>query len=171
MQFNAYGAGNITSDASGNLTSTRGQLYGVAGATAATAGNIGELISSTVVTGSAVALTTNIAANMTSIPLTAGEWDISCNVIFLDTGTTLTSYLASALGTTSAKLNNNPGQYTSATYATAGVANTLLTNIGTWVGPWHVSLSGTTTHFCVAQAGFTVSTMSAFGLMRATRVH
>ena len=43
----------------------------------AAAGQIGEFVTSTVAIGAAVALTTGVTANVTSIPLTGGDWDVS----------------------------------------------------------------------------------------------
>src|SRR5260221_11377663 len=48
----------------------------------AVAGNIGEIVTATLATGSAVVLTTNTTANVTSISLTAGDWDVTGTVVF-----------------------------------------------------------------------------------------
>ena len=54
---------------------------------------IGEVISSNVTTG--VALTTAVAANVTSISLTAGDWDVQGEVwIQLGTGGATTAHAA-----------------------------------------------------------------------------
>src|SRR5882672_10433565 len=84
------GSGTITSTASTSIGA--GQYLGTAGNTAASAGNIGELISSTIASGSAVSLSNNAPANLTSISVTAGTWDIRCNLIFVDTATTVVRY-------------------------------------------------------------------------------
>ena len=59
-----------------DLSSLNGQIPGTGAATNASAGNIGEYISSTVASGAPVALTTTVIANITSIALTAGDWDV-----------------------------------------------------------------------------------------------
>jgi hypothetical protein len=53
-----------------------GQIPGTATNDDAAAGKLGEIISSNIVVGSAVSLTTNTPANITSLSLTAGDWDV-----------------------------------------------------------------------------------------------
>jgi predicted nucleic acid-binding protein len=53
----------------------------------AAAGKVGEFITSNIVVGSAVALTTGTAANVTSVSLTAGDWDV-CGEVDLSTAAT-----------------------------------------------------------------------------------
>lgn len=50
-------------------------ISGVASSAASAAGMAGEVISSSVLVASAITLTSNIVANITSISLTAGDWD------------------------------------------------------------------------------------------------
>lgn len=163
------GSGTITSTASTSIG--RGQYLGTNDATVATAGNVGELISSTIASGSAVSLSNNSPANLTSISVTAGDWDVSCNLIFVDTGTTVVSYLLGSISTTTGTVSTTPGQYTVYPISTAGAANTLITSVGMWIGPLDAALSAPTTYFCVAQGGFTVSTLTVYGILRARRVH
>src|SRR5690349_16625741 len=64
-------------------------LAGTATNDDAAAGKIGEYIESEVLSGSAVSLTTNTAANITSISLTAGDWDVWGAAVYqLGSGTT-----------------------------------------------------------------------------------
>jgi hypothetical protein len=143
------------------------QLLGTIANDAASAGNVGEYVSSTINSGSAVALSTNVAANITSVSLTAGDWDIWSNLYFLAAGTTSITILQGSLSTTSATLNVNPGFWgVQATPASVIGANTT----GLDVGPVRLSLAGTTTLFIVAQATFTVSTLSGYGIIQARRV-
>src|ERR1700716_2012808 len=67
---------------------TAGQLPGEPAAGSATAGNVGEYIESVVVSGSAVALTTGVDKTITSISLTAGDWDIDAVANFGPAATT-----------------------------------------------------------------------------------
>lgn len=163
------GSGTITATASTSIGA--GQYLGTAGNTAASAGNIGELISSTIASGSAVSLSNNAPANLTSISVTAGTWDIRCNLIYVDTATTVVSYLLGSISTTTGTVSVSPGQYTTVPISTAGAANANITTIGMWVGPLDAPLSGTTTYFCVAQGGFSVSTLTVYGVLSARRVH
>jgi len=83
--------------------------------------------------------------------------------------TTTVSYLAVSISTASATIQTGVGQYASQIQATAGVANSTLLNIGVPVGAYSTSLSGSANHFCVAQAGFGVSTVDVYGGMFAIR--
>lgn len=62
-----------------NFSSTTG-IIGTTTNNSAAAGSVGEIISNTVLAGSAVSLSTSMAADVTSIALTAGDWDVYGNV-------------------------------------------------------------------------------------------
>lgn len=62
--------------ASIDLNNLAGQYPGTPDATNARAGNIGEYIESEVDSGSAIVLTTDVIADITSIDLTPGDWDV-----------------------------------------------------------------------------------------------
>jgi hypothetical protein len=59
------------------------QVQGTGTNNNAVTGYVGELISSVIESGSAVSLTSNIAANLTSISLTAGDWDVNANIAMI----------------------------------------------------------------------------------------
>jgi hypothetical protein len=130
-------------------------------------GQIGEFISSSVVQGSAVALTTSVAANVTSISLTAGDWEAYGSVDFYPAATTTISSIASALSTASATF---PVRGTSAAFislsAPLNAGN--LVDLGT--GRTRFSLAATTTVYLIASALFGVSTMTAGGYIGARRM-
>jgi hypothetical protein len=152
-------------------TITPSSTSGIVGTTtndSANAGSVGEYISSTVLTGSAVSLTTATNANITSISLTAGDWDVSGVVSFNMAATTSVQQYQVAVSTTSAtlptvppwarqNLNVNP-------YAPGAISAHMPT------GVIRMSLSGTTTVYLVAQSTFTVSTMAAYGFIAARRM-
>lgn len=128
------------------------------------AGYAGEYSSSLVASGSAVSLTTNTAANVTNLSLTAGDWEVEGMVSYTLTGATTTAYSA---GTTS----------TSATVPTDGsegysaVVTTALTDTETiTLGRKRFSLSGTTTVYLVGKCTFTLGTVAAFGNLTARRI-
>lgn len=81
---------------------TTGGLVGTTAADNAAAGNVGQFISSVIASGSAVSLTNNTAANVTSISLTAGDWDVWGNVSFLPNGSSVTGSCFGWTNTTSA---------------------------------------------------------------------
>jgi hypothetical protein len=54
----------------------------------AASGSVGEFISSVIASGSAVTATSNAASDLTSISLTAGDWDVWGNISLVTLGTT-----------------------------------------------------------------------------------
>lgn len=147
----------------GNFTPS--QTNGIVGTTTnnnANAGSVGEYVSA--ITGSTVPLTTTTAANVISISLTAGDWDVSGTIQFLPAGTTAVGTFASSISTTTA----TRGAYQNETLLifTAGVGSPQ--QIPTPIV--RVSVASTTTVYLIAYAGFTTSTMTANGQIRARRV-
>jgi hypothetical protein len=151
-----------TLSASGLITpsSTVG-IKGTATNDSAQAGSIGEYVSSTV---GATGLTTSTVTNLTTISLTAGDWDVSGGVRFTPAGSTTVSVVAAAISLTSANLGG-AGQGTQlAASFTTGQPQLIATPI------LRLSLSTTTTVYLVVNAGFGVSTLTADGIIRARRV-
>jgi hypothetical protein len=145
---------------------TAGQRPATATNDSASAGNVGEIITSTIVLGSAVSLTAGSPANVTSISLTAGDWDVSAGIGFIPaTTTSVTQYIASC-SASSATLDTVPGRFFSFNLA-AYVPGASQQNYA--VPTSRFSLNATTTVYLVAQSNFTVSTMGAFGIIRARR--
>jgi hypothetical protein len=132
----------------------------------ATAGNIGEFVSSTVLQASAVSLTNGTPVNINSISLTAGDWDVWISGYFLPASSTTLNVLQRSISTASATSNGaapNFGQF-AANAAVAG-GNIYAVN----VNPVRISLAATTTIFDVANALFGTSTCTAFGGIYARR--
>lgn len=156
---------------------TPSQTVGIVGTTtnnSVQAGSVGEFVTSTVAVGSAVALTTTVSANITSISLTAGDWDVRGVADFNPGATTSVTLLSAGLGTTTGVQlgqagGGGVGTDPRALFSTAAEvpgANVLTLELP----PVRVSLSGTTTIFFVANATFTVSTLSVFGTLSARRM-
>lgn len=123
----------------------------------AVAGRIGEYITAN---ASGVAMTTATPVNVTSISLTAGDWDVIGSIS-----------IAGNLNLTIA------GAGISTVSATLGAATTQCQLQGpaftAYTGPTpnvRLSLAATTTVYLVASATFASSTASATGLIRARRV-
>lgn len=126
-------------------------------------GGIGELVSSAIATGSAVALTISTPANVTSISLTAGDWDVSGHVNFKDGGPTGTPSFKASISSISAT-HSTDGSEASTNMA----SNTVVTATPSRK---RVSLSATTTIYLVAEhtAGG-AGGPSAYGVITARRV-
>lgn len=128
----------------------------------ADAGRVGEFVSAT---SGTVGLTDNTNVNITSISLTAGDWDVEAGIIFTGTGSTTATELWSSINTVTATNVFTPGQC-------IRFRGTTLTDplLGFPVGTLRVSLSGTTTYYLNAFARFAMSTLTAQGILRARRV-
>jgi hypothetical protein len=145
------------------------QLKGTTTNDTASAGNIGEYQVSTVSVGSPVSLTTATPTTVTSLSLTAGDWDVWGEVYYTLASSTSITQMFSGLNTTGASING---------IATGGWVNSQFASVtpntatfgGYTAGPLRVSLSGTTTYFLVTQATFATSTCSAYGIIQARRV-
>ena len=167
--LSASGAAAFTTlSASGLLTvSSTAGIAGTTLADSANAGSVGEYVTSTVLLGSAVALTTGVAINVTSISLTAGDWNVWGTVAFAPAGTTTVSAISGSISTTTGTMATVPGggsSFTLATTLTTGAAQSHP------VGMTRISVAATTTVFLVAQSSFAVSTNAAYGIINARRI-
>lgn len=152
----------------GVITPSAG-ITGVTDGSSATAGNVGEVISSGIAVGSAVSLTTATPANVTSITLTAGDWDVHGLVVFNTAPTTTVASVDSAISLTSATLptsaeNINESRMSMEASFTTGGDPRFPT------GTARINVATTTTVYLVAQMIFGTSTSAAYGNIWARRV-
>jgi hypothetical protein len=133
---------------------------------AAAAGYVGETITSTVLTGSAVSLATTTAKTVTSVSLTAGEWNVCGNVLYTNGGTTTTTVSAAAFNTTTDTLPTAPANG----WSEWGGATLTGPSISHTVGCHRVSTASTISYFLVTRATFATSTSTAYGSISARRV-
>lgn len=162
----------IIADTTGSLSRSGNggiPLQGTNTNDSAAAGYVGEYISSTVVSGSAVALTNSTSANITSISLTAGDWDVSAVTSFLTAVSTNVTVEATSISNTSATMDTTPGRVVSVRFAGGEVPGSGGFD-GMGIPPVRISLSGSTTIYLVANCSFTVSTLSSYGIISARRV-
>jgi hypothetical protein len=145
--------------ASGNLSAT-----GTITNDDAASGYIGEYVSSLIASGSAVSLTTATAANVTSISLTAGDWDVSGNINYIATSATITETIG-GISSTSATVPTGGSEVYSGLQCT-----TTTLKSGVTLQSNRFSLSGTTTVYLVAKTTFSAGTVTAFGKISARRV-
>lgn len=146
----------------GPLTASGG-IVGVTDGSDATAGSVGEVISAAITSN--VPLTTNTAANVGSISLTAGDWDIYGAVEFLASASA--TELAVAINITSATIplpaNTAFSMQQISTTFVSGATNVLNT------GRTRLSIGTTTTVYLVGFALFATGTMNAQGYISARR--
>jgi hypothetical protein len=173
--------GNVT-PAAGAFTSitasstiTPSQTVGIVGTTTnnnANAGSVGEVVSSSVAVGSAVSLTTASGAftgkTITSISLTAGDWDVFGIIGINNASTTNFTAVAGGINTVTDTLNSAYEEETRFSYGSAGV---VLNNVISFTFPTtRVSIASTTTYYLIGYASFSISTATAFGRITARRI-
>lgn len=162
---------NVTFSASGIINNTTtstpnyilgGYYLGVINGNAIPSGAIGQVITSSVASGSAVAATTGSNVNVTSISLTAGSWVISGIVNFT--------------GMTTATIQNASISTTSATQGTAGLnkvsttfSSTTLSDISLSIPSYPLDVSGSTTVYLVGGGTYSAGTGKVYGSITATR--
>lgn len=154
---NGGGTPSIATTAPSGLTIPKPLISGQTTATTVAAGNIGELISSIIPFASSVnAVATNTPFNITSISLTAGDWDVWGNAYFNTlNGTQLVSWIS----------------LTSATQPDNSLLSFSFNAIvsGAPVPPLRVNVSTTTTVFLSANIIFVSGTAQACGGIYARR--
>jgi hypothetical protein len=155
----------MKTNGSGVLSLTNGsQVAGTATNDNASVGNIGEFISSIILSSSPVTLTSNATVNVASISLTAGDWDVWGNVNFISAGVAPTQEAAwtsttSATPPNQAFYNSNNSSLTTNISANSGIS-----------APYQrYSLSITTTVFLSAFLGNSSGNGSACGAIYARR--
>lgn len=140
---------------------------GVSDGSNAPAGYVGEIIESTVLVGSAVSLTSAVTSDITSISLTAGDWDVF--------GVFCTNPAATTVQTI-ANVWINSTSVTPPIVPNAGATNRLsATSLAqsAWylpIGTRRVSISSTTTYYLSGTVVFSGSTLTAYGYIGARRV-
>lgn len=146
---------------------TTGQIPGTPTNGNALAGNVGEYISSTILVGSAVSLTTATSANITSISLTGGDWDVWGTVAFTANAATTATVFQGGINTVTNTLPAIPG---GGAYAQFGIS------VGAGgtepvfpIGTSRISLPSTTTIYLVAQSTFAINSLAAYGILAARR--
>lgn len=151
-----------------NFFPLAGQYPGTATNDSANAGNVGEYVSATVASGSPVSLTNNTAVNITSISLTAGDWDVTGIIHFSPAGTTTVAALQTSTSSTSANRDLGNDRLVGVDFNNLVLSNNATYDVA--VPAARFSLASTTTIYLVAFASFSVSTCTGYGIISARRV-
>jgi hypothetical protein len=156
--------GNPTGSAAAPSEIAAGQLPATATNDNAAAGRAGEYLSSNIT--AAASLTTATALNLTTLSLTAGDWDIEGSISFAASVATFT-LLYACVSTTTLDLGQtdmtNPWARLQVT--TVAGAQTTLTPVTK-----RLSVAGGTTVYLVAYCVFGSGSATAIGILRARRV-
>lgn len=155
------GAGNLK--ISGSFVTTGG-IFGTTTNDDAAAGKVGEYTEALRLSGAALALSSSSFVNVTSISLTAGDWDIDGHVDFIISGSDL-DYYGVGSSSISQVLGVDTGYIQQLKFLT-GISGDERCNIPTQ----RYSLASTTTIYLVTQASFLNGSISAYGILRARRV-
>ena len=150
-------------------TITTPNIVGTATNNNAAAGSVGEYVQGDRVSGSALALTTSTFASLTSISLTAGDWDVTGFINFTPAATTNVTVSFGCTSLANNTIDTTPfGFVQQVSPTTAGTVynNSYVISLPTR----RLSLSATTTVYLVAESNFTVSTLTSYGSIRARRI-
>jgi hypothetical protein len=168
VDFSATGgAGQVVQQTTAGGAFTVGAVSTVIGTTTndnAAAGYVGEYVSSQILFTSAVNIPTSATnINVTSISLTAGDWDVWGNVVASPGATTTFTDFRGSISTTSGA----PPDFS--LIATVQASFTASNNPGMAVPPQRLSLGTTTTVYLIARVVFATSTMAVAGSLQARR--
>lgn len=167
--FTTDGAGTLTAVSLGWSDTTKG-LRGTVTNDDADAGFVGEYVSSVVLVGSAVALTSGAGKSITSVSLTAGDWDVWGDFGPSGASTTVLQAINGGISTT-----DNTILTAAADNATVFQSGTVSFTIGASSIPYYnltparISIAATTSVYLVMNVTFATSTASGFGKICARR--
>lgn len=125
----------------------------------------GEYISSTVLVGSAVGLSNGIAKDVTSISLSAGDWDVEAALVLGSASGAVITQTIGWTSTVSATLPTFPNNG-----AIAMIQATLAANSGAALSIGRQKISGPTTVYLSGLASFGSGSANAYGFISARRV-
>lgn len=140
------------------------QVPGTTTNDAANAGNVGEYLTATLASGSAVSLTSNTVTDIISVSLTAGDWDVQGWVWCSPTGTMLMEQ--AWISTTSITRPTPP----TAGFAQYQMGNLAGADMSFGTGNLRVSLSGTANVYLTTKTQFSSGTCGGYGMIVARRV-
>ena len=129
----------------------------------AAAGVVGQFIESEVLLAAAVTLASGATTDITSVSLTAGDWDV-WGLVALELTSTINHFFG-ALSLVSATFPTYPGK--GAMFVLNDTA--AIENPASPVGQRRVSVASTTTVWLVGGAGFSAGTAKAYGYIGARR--
>lgn len=143
---------------------TPAQVAGIVGTTTsnnAAAGAVGEYLSAQNTAGAA--MTTNANVNITSLSLSAGDWDVQGNayLLFSANGTIAGAWIATS------SAGNPPANFSGA--AQIAFSTSTLTQPILSTGMLRVSIATTTTVYLVGSGTFTSGTLTGSGVIMARR--
>ena len=147
------------------VDTSRASTTGITDGSLATAGQVGEFVTATQST--ATSMTTAVAMNVTSISLTAGDWDVDGDVYMISSAA-VGQGMGASVSLTSAAMAGVAGPARTQLAVAVGSPNLAVGNLAT--GRLRVNVSTTTTVYLVAVASFGSGTCTAQGTIQARRM-
>ncbi len=166
------GTGSATGDPTFDSVTFNPTTKGIVGTPTnnnAASSYVGEFISSIVLSGAALPMTTNTALDITTISLTAGDWNVWGTLWLAPAAGTITTTISVSVSQTSATLPTTPAIGTSIQQI-RGLSSAAGEVCILQAPTTRISLAGTTTIYLVGFATFTTSTMGGYGSLCARRV-
>ena len=173
--ININGTVGATTPAAGAFTTvtatgsiTPSQTNGIVGTTtnnSVSAGGVGEYVSSEVASAGSVTMATTTAINITSISLTAGDWDIYAIGKGNTSGNAVISWVRSSISATSATYDD--------AHSFANESSQASANIGApafGIPPKRYSFASTTTIYLTLQCAYTPGAIGGYGRLSARRI-
>jgi hypothetical protein len=143
-------------------------LIGTATNDDAVAGNYGEYITAS---ATGVSLVSQTAKTLTSIALTAGDWDIRTEQQYGGNAATIVDGMLTSISLVNNTFDSTLGRYISNSFGTSFAPFAVdVGQVGQSLGPVRFSLSGNTTIYSIGYLGFTVSTATSSAILSARRV-
>jgi hypothetical protein len=163
----AGGVQGVLPTAQGGIgTSTIGQIPASSTNDSASAGKLGEYLSTSIASASQIPLSNGSTNGITSLALPPGDWNLWCNsYITVNNSTSSNTFFATLSTVSTSNLNQSPGNFGAVVYQSAAGSPACIP-----VGPIRSSLSATTTFFYNIFSSFSNGTCGGFGIMQARRM-
>lgn len=148
-------------------TITRPTLNGFTDGSVAAAGVVGEPLSSSIPVGSAVSLVSATTKDITTLPLTAGQWSCHGSFVTNPAAGTTTSAISAGI---SLVANTPPALHAGGGFSALPYSAPANAIVAIPFGPQLFIINAGTTLHLVANVTFAVSTMSGYGFLECVRM-
>lgn len=167
FEFGRGATFGTTTDLSISASSGAVTLRGTATNDSAATGFVGEAVRSAVADSAAVSMTgSDQYTDVTSISLTAGDWDVTGVIGFTANGATVNEC---RIGISSTSGNSGTGLSFGDNVVSTGAQPTASTDSAGYIPQYRVSISSTTTYYLKARMNYSVATPKAYGRISARR--
>lgn len=147
---------------------TTGGIVGTTTNDDTAAGNVGAFLTSAIT--SPASISTNTATNLTSISLSAGDWDVWANITYISASTTVLNQILTWISTSSASVPANNSTISRISYGSSGISDVGVGVVSGIVAPsQRFSVAGATPVYISGFATFITSTLDMVGAIYARR--